>query len=183
MAKVVIIGDANTGKSSLLMRFLKDRFESTSILPTVGTEFGSKTVTTDKQRITLCVWDIAGQDRFKAVAKSYYRNAQAAILVCSDRRSFNSLISWQRELRQVVEAKMVLFFNKSDLSCDVSDQEVALFCKNHQVDSWFRVSAKTGDRVQEGFEYLANKIRCEEVPKSTLVLDQPLERDTWCWFL
>ena len=78
--KIIIIGDAGVGKSNMLIRYLKDEFDS-SKAPTVGVEFASKMVKVDKDYAKLQIWDTAGQEKFKANSKQYFRNAAGIILV------------------------------------------------------------------------------------------------------
>ena len=71
-AKVVLIGDAAVGKTSLVVRFLHDRFDTT--LPTVGASYATKQVTLPSgQPFALGIWDTAGQERFDALSSFYCR--------------------------------------------------------------------------------------------------------------
>ena len=181
--KVILVGEANSGKSSLLMRFLRDRFDSS--VPTVAPECASRTIEAQSSLVKLCMWDIAGQERFRSVAKSYYRNADAALLVCCNRASFAALPYWLRELQQAqpagVEPRLILLFNKCDEPAQVDDAEIALFCARHNVERWYRVSAKTGERVQEAFRYLAESLRPEAEADQPSLEQAPPRR--WCSIL
>ena len=90
--KIIIIGDAGVGKSNMLIRYLKDEFDSAKA-PTVGVEFASKTVKVDKDYAKLQIWDTAGQEKFKATSKQYFRNAAGIILVydITKKKSFENL--------------------------------------------------------------------------------------------
>ena len=88
MFKLIMIGDSGTGKSCLLTRYVKDEFEEeykvtigNSSLKS-GVEFASKKLDIDENyRIKLQIWDTAGQESFRSIVKSFYRNAAAVILV------------------------------------------------------------------------------------------------------
>ncbi|KAJ2012829.1 Ras- protein Rab-18-B, partial [Coemansia sp. S680] len=95
--KILLVGDSNVGKSSILLRFTDDHFlspEDTSA--TIGVDFKVKMYDLDGTRYKLTIWDTAGQERFRTLTSSYYRGAQGVILVydvCS-RESFEHLNNW-----------------------------------------------------------------------------------------
>ena len=78
--KVILAGPAGTGKSSLLLRFVDDCF-SEAYISTIGVDFKIKALNVNGGNIKLQLWDTAGQERFKTITSSYYRGAQAIILV------------------------------------------------------------------------------------------------------
>ncbi len=88
--KLIMIGDSGTGKSSLINRYIKNEFDldyKVTIgknLFDSGVEFASKKIDIDENyRIRLQIWDTAGQESFRSIVKSFYRNATAVILVYS----------------------------------------------------------------------------------------------------
>ncbi|KDE04034.1 hypothetical protein MVLG_05535 [Microbotryum lychnidis-dioicae p1A1 Lamole] len=92
--KVVLIGDAGVGKTLLRQRWLSEAF-TLGYKATIGVDFISKVVEIDQDvHVSLSVWDTAGQDRFRALGVSFYRGADACVLVYSDSRSLRSLQSW-----------------------------------------------------------------------------------------
>ena len=118
-AKVVILGASGVGKTCIGVRFVKDQFVGYTA-PTIGASFLVKELTIGTQKITLSIWDTAGQDRFRSMAPLYYRGAVAAIFVFSitDEDSFGNMKSWVRELQSNVEEPLVLAIacNKTDLA-------------------------------------------------------------------
>ncbi|SCV71388.1 BQ2448_2976 [Microbotryum intermedium] len=97
--KVVLIGDAGVGKTSLRQRWLSDAF-TLGYRATIGVDFISKLFEIDRGvNVSLSVWDTAGQDRFRALGASFYRGADACVLVYSDSRSLRSLQSWFDEFK------------------------------------------------------------------------------------
>ena len=83
MKKVVLVGDSNVGKTSLINRFVLDRFDPHSA-PTLTVGFRSKTVTLPDRgnaKIKLQIWDTAGQEKYQALTKSYYKDTDGAIVV------------------------------------------------------------------------------------------------------
>lgn len=78
--KFIIIGDAGVGKSCILHQFVEGKYKKSSS-HTIGVEFGSKILQVGNSRIKLQIWDTAGQDRYRAVTRSYYRGAAGALIV------------------------------------------------------------------------------------------------------
>jgi len=89
--------------------------------PTIGVEFGSKTIPVREKRIKLQVWDTAGQEAYKSITRSYYRSTVGALLVydITCRRSFQSLAKWVEEIRHYATNQniaIMLVGNKEDLA-------------------------------------------------------------------
>ena len=90
--KIIIIGDSNTGKTSILNRYVKRTFNEHYVC-TMGVDFLMKTIILNNSLMKLQLWDTAGMEKFKHITHSYYRGAHAAI-ICFDltsRVSFKSL--------------------------------------------------------------------------------------------
>jgi len=149
--KTVVVGDSGVGKTCLLLRFIRERFEEVS-QPTLGVEFLTKTVETQKHRIELQLWDTAGQELFRSVTKGYYRGSAGAFLVfdLTSRTSFESINRWLQDINEGAKNDVVriLIGNKSDLTSErqVSREEAEEFAKLHNLH-YFEASAKTGDNV------------------------------------
>lgn len=79
--KVVLIGESNTGKTSMLLRFSENTF-SENYLCTIGVDFKTRTLRVDQnQNVKVQVWDTAGQERFRSISHAYYRNSNGCIAV------------------------------------------------------------------------------------------------------
>lgn len=78
--KFIIIGDAGSGKSCILHQFIEGKQKKNSS-HTIGVEFGSRVIQVGSNRVKLQIWDTAGQDRYRAVTRSYYRGAAGALIV------------------------------------------------------------------------------------------------------
>lgn len=90
--KIVLIGDAGVGKTSMLLRFADDIFNQNP-LSTIGVDFKIKTLKVDKKMIKMQCWDTAGQERFQSISQAYFRNANGCLAVfdITNRDSFESL--------------------------------------------------------------------------------------------
>ncbi|KAG9094360.1 hypothetical protein FRC06_010885 [Ceratobasidium sp. 370] len=118
-AKVVIMGSAGVGKTSLVTRYVEERF-APQTTTTTGAFFHSKKVTVDGTKVRLQIWDTAGQERFRSMAPMYYRGASAAILVydITSASSFDDVKVWIDELKRNCDPDLLIFIvgAKADLA-------------------------------------------------------------------
>lgn len=165
--KFIIIGNTGTGKSSLLTQFTDRRFNPIHDL-TIGVEFGAKTITIKgpddkKYEIKLQIWDTAGQESFKSITRSYYRDAAGVMLVfdISKRDTFQQLTRWIEDIATFSgeDANIILIGNKTDLEHKrkVTTQEAIEFAKTHNI-KYIETSAKNYDKTYESFEILAKEV-------------------------
>ncbi|KAL1523736.1 hypothetical protein AB1Y20_018665 [Prymnesium parvum] len=160
--KVLLIGDAGVGKSSLLLRFTDDSFEE-HMASTIGVDFKVKTVVVGGKTAKLTIWDTAGQERFRTLTSSYYRGCHGIILVfdVNERETFNHLQQWLEELDMyatVQNAAKLLVGNKIDLQQrEVTVEEATAFARK-QAMMYVEVSAKTRAGVRQAFEEVVQKI-------------------------
>ena len=101
--KVVLIGESGVGKTSIISRYMTDTFSAT-LGSTPGANFTTKTVflKNENQSIKFEIWDTAGQEKFRSLAKVFYKNAAICILVyeITRRASFDELKKfWIEEIR------------------------------------------------------------------------------------
>jgi len=129
------------------------------------TDAKSKTIKVGKggSDVTLMITDTAGQERFRTVTSSYYRNAYAIILVfdISEEESFLDAAAWVEEgQRYAMDSLFVLVGNKLDLSDDrkVTTREAESYAEQEDMKFYMEVSAKTGDKVDQLFTEIANKL-------------------------
>lgn len=101
--KLVLIGDAESGKSCCLLRFANDTFTPTYIT-TIGTDFKVRSVDLDGKKIKLEVWDTAGHQRFRTITSSCYHGAQGIVFFydVTDRNSFISVRNWLAQAQMFV---------------------------------------------------------------------------------
>ncbi len=115
---------------------------------TIGVEFGARLITIDNQQIKLQIWDTAGQESFRSITRSYYRDAAGALLVydITRRETFNHLERWLEEARQNGNPNMsiMLIGNKSDLEHRraVSTKEGEVFASSNRL-IFLETSAKS----------------------------------------
>jgi len=155
--KLVLLGEAGVGKSSLVLRFVSDRFEFNQN-STIGASFMSKSFTlSNGETFKYQIWDTAGQEKYKALAPMYYRGSHAALVVydLTSEQSFYSLQRWVKELQQYGPPNIVIAIagNKCDL---VDAREVETKTGKdyaESIDAMFaEVSALTSENVAHIFE-------------------------------
>ncbi|KAG5933099.1 Rab5-like GTPase [Claviceps sorghi] len=171
--KLVLLGEAAVGKSSLVLRFVNNDFQENKE-PTIGAAFLTQKCNLPTRTIKFEIWDTAGQERFASLAPMYYRNAQAALVVY-DLTKPTSLIKakhWVVELQKQASPGIVISLvgNKLDLASDetdnaddsedarkVSTEEAKTYAEDESL-LFFETSAKTGHNVTEVFTAIANAI-------------------------
>jgi small GTP-binding protein len=99
LCKIVLVGDPEVGKSSLLSRFCDDIFVE-DLAATVGIDFRIQTIVLSGKRIKVQVWDPSGEERFNAVTDVYYRGVQGALIVydVTNVGSFDNVKNWIQKL-------------------------------------------------------------------------------------
>lgn len=163
--KVIVLGDSGVGKTSLLNRFVTEEF-SQIYKATIGADFMRKEIIIEDKHISLQLWDTAGQERFQSLGSSFYRGADACILVydITLQKSFDSIISWKQEfLNQCGPNNPETFpFMVVGNKCDLETDRAVSLAKSNQ---WAReqdlplieASAKDNIRIEEIFVEIAKK--------------------------
>ncbi|XP_023143335.2 ras-related protein Rab-34 [Amphiprion ocellaris] len=163
IAKVIVVGDVAVGKTCLISRFCRGAFDK-NYKATIGVDFEMEHFEVLGVPFSLQLWDTAGQERFKCIASTYYRGAQA-IIVVFDLSSVNSLAharQWLEDAMKENDPSSVLLFlvgTKKDLSSPDQlsqiEQEAIRLSEEIKAEYW-AVSAKSGDGVREFFFRVAS---------------------------
>ena len=154
--KIIVIGDSAVGKSSLTLKGTKDHFKD-FYTPTIGFEFLSFNIRIKDKIVKLQIWDTCGQEVYRSLISSFYRNSSLAIIVYAidDQESFDNLESWLDEIKSQTHPYLKIFLigNKVDLEDKrVIDKAVAEeLVKEHKIDLFLETSAKTGYNAQKLF--------------------------------
>lgn len=172
--KIVLLGESGVGKTSILAQLMDQEYndEQTS---TTGATFSTKTMNFEKYDKALCfeIWDTAGQEKYRALTKMFYKDAAAAILVYDITRaeSFEELKNyWAEQVKDNAPKKIVLAVaaNKSDLidSEKVDEKSGRAFAK--ELGAIFKsTSAKNQNGIEElfrdvGFKFLDPNFECSQ---------------------
>ncbi|CAF1256146.1 unnamed protein product [Rotaria sordida] len=156
LLKLLLIGDADVGKSSLLFRFADDTFNE-SYLATIGVDFETRTMNHNGKTVKFQIWDTSGQERFRTITSSYYRGAHGIIIVydVTNAKSFENIKMWlqiiDRNANQNV--KKLLVGNKSDLTSNriVDHTKAKKFADSLSI-SYVETSAKNSTNVEQIFK-------------------------------
>ena len=162
--KVVLLGKSGVGKTSIISRYTTNVFKE-SLMTTPGANFITKKVNFPKANKTIKfeIWDTAGQERYRSLAKVFYNNASACILVydITNKDTFNDIVNyWIPELKENAPKDTILALagNKSDLYLEeqVNDNEGKNLAKNINA-IYLRTSAKLNSSIDELFNSIGNK--------------------------
>jgi len=164
--KVLILGDGAVGKTSLIRRYVVDKF-SDEYITTIGTKTTKRDIALEVEgqpwNVSLLIWDVLGQKGYTEVQTSAFQGAKGVILVydLSRPETRGSLVDyWIPRVWQVVgRLPMAVFANKADLAADLPAEEVALhsLCELYQCQGYV-TSAKTGENVEDAFLALARTL-------------------------
>jgi len=158
--KIVLIGDSGVGKTTLLRRYVSGQTASSRAETTIGVDFEHKTTLVCGRTVRLAIWDTAGTERFRAVARSYFRTADALVVVgdATDRDSFDHMTDWLRDARDIsTRVPFVVVLNKCDrprVDRVYADEHVREFARATGLMP-IDASAQTGHNVTRIFERAA----------------------------
>ena len=158
--KIVIFGDAGTGKTTLTQRYLTNLFKSDSHM-TIGVDFEVKALDIDEKKIKLQIWDFGGEERFRFILPTYVRGATGGIFMY-DVTNYSTLAhidDWLLVIRKEasINFPIIVVGGKADLadSREISSEEGISMAKSRDVDAFLECSSKTGENVEITFQSLA----------------------------
>ncbi|MCP4427120.1 MAG: GTP-binding protein [Chloroflexi bacterium] len=159
--KICLLGDFSVGKTSLIRRFVEERFDE-KYLSTIGVHMSRKRLERDDHFLDFFIWDLAGGENFDVIGINYLRGAAGAIIVCDlTRKETLIALSLYAERLHAINPKAALVFlgNKLDLVADRTIFDADLYYELIKWENHYLLtSAKTGENVNLAFERLADKI-------------------------
>eukprot|EP00760_Papus_ankaliazontas_P015400 PhM_4_TR16506/c1_g1_i1/m.36493/K07904/RAB11A; Ras-related protein Rab-11A len=160
--KLVVIGDSGVGKSNLMTRYTSNEFFPDTPT-TIGVEFMTKILSLDGREVRAQIWDTAGQEKFRAIARSVYSGAKGAMIVydITNEASFQHVVSWIEDIKEhtTPEPILVLVGNKSDLAHlrVVETQSGERVAAEHGI-CFLETSARDSTNVDKAFEWLVREV-------------------------
>lgn len=173
--KLVILGESCVGKSSIVLRHTKNKFNDGEC-STIGASFLTSKIKLDNYSIKFEIWDTAGQERYHSLAPLYYRNA-SVIFVIFDMTSYISYVqakNWINELKRLgpENAYIVLVGNKYDLkdSKRINSEDVNEYARENNV-KYIETSAKTNYNIEKLFKDAALNVPKKDSTTSIIKME------------
>jgi len=162
IVKTVLLGDAGVGKTSLVYRFIENKFRD-NYKSTLGVNLMKKDMEVEGYGgVSAQIWDLGGQESFRSLRKLYLEGANGGLVIfdLTDKKSFDKLNDWLESFREARgDQPLLLIGNKSDLKnqLKITEKEASKYAKNNNMDL-ILTSAKTGQNVEEAFINLNKRI-------------------------
>ncbi len=161
--KVLLLGDSTVGKTCFLMRFTENTFQEIH-MSTIGLDYRFKKMPVDDgKEATVQIWDTAGQDRFRAITKNYYKGAHGIILIydVTNQKTFENVRNWVTQIRENASEKAIIYIvgNKIDDKQNkvVTKEDGEKMAKEFDL-KFFEASAKEDINIAPTFEALVKDI-------------------------
>lgn len=163
--KLIVVGNNNVGKSSIVQVFNNNEFSS-KYNSTIGIDFSSKVITVDDTNIKLQIWDTAGSERFNSIVKNYYRDCLGVAIVfdVSDRTSFDRVTALYKDAIRNTDCEsqeltIILVGNK----CDIIKNRVVTYDEAKEMADllhirYMEASAKCNINIVDIFQYIGNTL-------------------------
>ena len=160
---LITLGDSGVGKTSLYRRYLYNLYDDNSI-STIGLSFAFKEIILDnKKKVKLKLIDTGGQEKYRAIAKTYFKNADGVLFVYSidDIESFNNIKEWINLFNENNNGKkgipQILVETKNDLVRVVNEEESKNFSNERNL-ILISTSSKTNENVDDLFKKMAENM-------------------------
>ena len=161
--KILLLGDSTVGKTCFLMRFTENTFQEIH-MSTIGLDYRFKKMPVDEgKEATVQIWDTAGQDRFRAITKNYYKGAHGIILIydVTNQKTFENVRNWVTQIRENASEKAIIYIvgNKIDDKQNkvVTKEDGEKMAKEFDL-KFFEASAKEDINIAPTFEALVKDI-------------------------
>ena len=160
--KVIIIGEAGVGKTSLVKKFVSGHF-TRDYRTSIGANLFVKELNLNSNNnVSIQIWDIAGQERWKKMRHLYYRGAHGALIVgdLTRGKTFEQLKEfWNQDLKKYCgEIPKILVVNKVDMDPIISNKDIEKLAHIINVKATIFTSAKNGQNVEKAFHQIAEEI-------------------------
>jgi len=154
--KIITLGDSGVGKTSIINRYVNNTFNDNTA-STIGMNNQKKDVFFNKkEKVSLHLIDTCGQEKYRALTRSYLQNTDAVLFVFAfnDKESFDNIKEWMNlfyENNKIKEKPQILLGNKSDLKSEIDENLIDEFVKNNNI-KYIKTSAKDKININESIE-------------------------------
>ena len=158
--KLVLIGDSNVGKTTLLYKYI-DNENKEDIIPTLGLENKVKTIRIKGINTKIQIWDTAGQEKFNSLTKNIFTNTDGILIIfdLTNKTSFTHIKNWIEDVKDQSKKsiKKIIVGNKSDLKDKrkVTKEDIKSITEKYK---YIEVSALNGNNVENAFDTLIKAI-------------------------
>ncbi|KAL5245390.1 hypothetical protein ACI65C_012800 [Semiaphis heraclei] len=184
--KIIVVGDMNTGKTSIIERYCDKHFIE-YYRPTTGIDLKKKTINFENKSIVLNIWDTAGTEKYQSLIQLYYRGAVGLFIIydVTNLDSLHNLDTWMRNIDDFAPSNVVriLIGAKCDMESNrkVSTEEGKMVAKHFGIP-FFEVSSKNNVNVDDSFLRMVSMIyemESENTIKKDFVIleDKPIVSD------
>lgn len=162
--KVVLLGESGVGKTCIINQYIKNEFD-VNTMSSLTAQFVKKQIKfADGKKITFDLWDTAGQEKYRSLAKIFYKDANVVILVydITNEKSFNEMKNyWFEKIKETNNENVIVAIagNKSDLYDErqVKTEEAEKFAKENKA-IFASISAKSDIGIEALFQNIGRKI-------------------------
>ena len=166
--KIITLGDSGVGKTSILRRFIYNLYDEKSMC-TIGLSFSFKEIVLkNKKKDTIKIIDTGGQEKYRSIAKTYFKNTDGVLFVYSidEQKSFDDIKEWidlfNRENNDKEGFPKILVETKNDLERVVNKEISEKFAKERGL-GWISTSSKKNDKIDDLFQQMAEEIYKEKL--------------------
>jgi small GTP-binding protein len=186
--KIIILGDASVGKTSLISRYIKNSFD-TRTNQTIGIQFNQRMIKIDQTNIMIQLWDTAGQERYRAITRHYYHGSHA-VLLCFDMSELSTMYSvesWIKDIKSfgLDNVPYLIVGTKSDLTDIANLEKINEFIRKLSAENEIEIdfiptSAYSGYNIIKVFEDISRKTLNETLKKNSIVneTDEKIKLDS-----
>ena len=169
--KLLLLGDSTVGKTSILVKYINDKFDEGAIA-TVGVDYMDKIINYKNLKIKLQIWDTSGEEKFRAITRNFYRNADGIFIVfdLTKKPTFDHVKIWISEAHDHNDTiKLVLIGNKLDLKneIEVSNELASSYAKRNNL-KYFETSAKEGTNINVAFDTIVDLLFAGKTEKDII---------------
>ena len=159
--KIITLGDSGVGKTSIINRYANNTFDNNTS-STLGINFVIKDLYFNQQKVRLKLIDTCGQEKYRALAKAYFKNTDACffIFALNDKDSFYNIKEWMDlfdENNNIKDIPILLLGNKNDLKSEIEDDIINEFVKS-KIIKYIKTSAKDKININEAMEELSRML-------------------------